>query len=150
MLGYTIHMSLVQNKKVHMHYEVKETFEAGMELRGFEVKNLAAKQGSLEGARILVRGGEVFMVGSYIPAYQLANTPASYDPYRTRRLLMNKKEIEYLATSLVGTGLQIVAVSIYTKKKIKIQIALARKRNKADAREYLKEKDDKKMMRQVE
>lgn len=133
-----------------MHYLVKETFEAGLELRGFEVKNLAAKQGSIDGARILVRGGEVFMVGAYIPPYQIANVPKSYDPYRTRRLLLNKKEIEYLATSLVGTGLQIVAVSIYANKKIKIQIALAKKRNKADSREYLKEKDDRKMMRQVE
>jgi SsrA-binding protein len=143
-------MSLIQNKKVHMQYEVKESFEAGMELRGFEVKNLSAKQGSLDGARVLVRGGEVFLVGSYIPPYQLANTPKSYDPYRTRRLLLNKKEITYLAMSLVGSGLQIVPVSIYANKKIKIQIALAKKRNKADAREYLREKDDKKMMRQVQ
>jgi SsrA-binding protein len=143
-------MSLVQNKKVHMQYEVKETFEAGMELRGFEVKNLSAKQGSLDGARIIIRGGEVYMVGAYIPPYQIANVPKSYDPYRTRRLLLNKKEIVYLAMSLVGTGLQVVPISIYANKKIKIQIALAKKRNKADAREYLKEKDDKKMMRGVE
>ncbi len=142
-------MALVQNKKVNMHYELKESFEGGMELRGFEAKNLSLKQGSLDGARVLLRGGEVFLVGAYIPPYQQANIPASYDPYRTRRLLLNKKEIAYLAMSLEGTGLQIVPVSIYANKKIKIQIALAKRRNKADTREYLREKDDKRMMRQV-
>ncbi len=143
-------MSLVQNKKVNLNYELKESFEAGMELRGFEVKNLSQKQGSLEGARVILRGGEVFVVGMYIPPYQIANTPASYDPYRTRRLLLNKKEITYLAMALEGTGLQVVPVSVYANKHIKMQIALAKRRNKADTRQHLREKDDKRMMKAVQ
>jgi SsrA-binding protein len=143
-------MSLVSSKKINLNYELKESFEAGMELRGYEVKNLSQKQGSLDGARVIIRGGEVFVVGMYIPPYQAANTPASYDPYRTRRLLLNKKEIIYLAMALEGTGLQVVPVSVYANKHIKMQIALAKKRNKADTRQYLKEKDDRQQMRQVE
>ena len=143
-------MALVQNKKVHLNYELTDTFEAGLELKGFEVKNISLKQGSLEGARVILRGGEAFVVGMYVPAYQLANTPASYDPYRTRRLLLNKKEIVKLAMELEGTNLTIVPVSLYNKNHIKMEIALAKRRNKADTRQYLKEKDDRRMMRQVE
>ena len=143
-------MSLVQNKKVHLNYELTDTFEAGLELKGFEVKNISLKQGSLEGARVILRGGEAYVVGMYVPAYQLANTPASYDPYRTRRLLLNKKEIIKLAMELEGTNLTIVPVSLYNKGHIKMEIALAKRRNKADTRQYLKEKDDRRMMRQVE
>lgn len=143
-------MSLVQNKKVHLNYELTDTFEAGLELKGFEVKNISLKQGSLDGARVILRGGEAYVVGMYVPAYQLANTPASYDPYRTRRLLLNKKEIVRLAAELEGTNLTIVPVSLYNKGHIKMEIALAKRRNKSDTRQYLKEKDDRRMMRQVE
>ena len=137
-------MSLIRNKKVNIEYDIKETFEAGMELRGFEVKSLSNKLGNLSGARVIVRGGEAFIVGMYIPPYQAENTPSSYDPYRTRRLLLNTKEIMYLYTELEGTNLHIVPVSVYNKKKIKLEIALGVRRKKADKREYLKEKEDKK------
>lgn len=142
-------MSLIVNKKVHMHYALKETFEAGIELKGFEVKNLSLKQGSLDGARVLVRGGEVFIVGMYIPAYQLANSPKSYDPYRTRRLLLHKKEMAMLVARCEGTRLVIVPVSAYNKKRIKLEIALGERRSKADSRQFLREKDDRRMMRQI-
>lgn len=133
-----------------MNYELTETFSAGLELKGFEVKNISLKQGSLDGARVILRGGEAFVVGMYVPAYQQANTPPSYDPYRTRRLLLNKKEIVRLAMALEGTNLTIVPVSLYNTGHIKLEIALAKRRNKADTRQYLKEKDDKKMMKAVE
>jgi SsrA-binding protein len=143
-------MALVQNKKVHLDYEVTETIEAGIELRGFEVKSLSLHHGSLDGARVIVRGGEAFVVGMYIPQYQAANTPGSYDQFRTRRLLLNKKEIVYLEMQMEGTDLQIVPISVYSNKKIKLQIGLARRRKKADKRQYLREKDDKRQMRAVE
>jgi SsrA-binding protein len=142
-------MSLVQNKKVNMQYEIKESFEAGIELRGYEVKSLSKKQGSLDGARVIIRAGEAYVVGMYIPAYQLANTPESYDPYRVRRLLLKKKEIVELAMALEGTRLTIVPVSLYNKKRIKIEIALATRRKKQDVRQYIQEKDDRRLMRQV-
>jgi SsrA-binding protein len=143
-------MALVQNKKVHMNYLLQESIEAGLELKGFEVKNISLKQGSLDGARVILRGGEAFVVGMYVPAYQLANTPASYDPHRVRRLLLKKKEIIRLAMELEGTNLTIVPVSLYNKGHIKMEIALAKRRNKADTRQHLREKDDKRTMRQVE
>ena len=83
-------MKLVTNKKLHLVYITTDTFEAGIELFGFEVKSLRKKQGSLDGARVIVRGGEAFIVGAYIPPFQPANTPKEYDPYRTRKLLFSK------------------------------------------------------------
>ncbi len=143
-------MSLIRNKKLNLYYEIKESLEAGIELRGYETKSLAASLGSLEGAKVIVRGGEAFLIGSYIPAYQIKNTPKSYDPYRVRRLLLNKKEIIYLNTSSEGTGLSIMPVSFYQNKKIKLEIALCKKRNKQDKRNVLREKEDKGEMRKLD
>src|SRR5437016_849737 len=90
-------MKLVENKKLRMTYEVLETYSAGVELEGHEVKSLRKKLGSLDGSKVIIRGGEAFLVGSYIPPYQPANTPKSYDEHRTRKLLLTKSEIQKLA-----------------------------------------------------
>src|SRR3989338_2106186 len=82
-------MSFIENKRVSFDYELLETLEAGLELHGFEVKSLRAGHGSLKGAHAVARGGEAYLVGASIPAWQPANAPKSYDPERTRR---KKKE----------------------------------------------------------
>ena len=105
-------MALVQNKKVHFNYEILEKFEAGIQLRGFEVKSLKTGQGSLAGAYVIVRGNEAFVVGMHVPPYQQANTPKEYDPYRARKLLLNKKEISQLVGFEKQKGLTIVPVSV--------------------------------------
>ncbi len=132
-------MKLVENKKIGMTYVITETIQAGMELFGFEVKSLRQKLGSLEGARIIVRGGEVFLVGSYIPPYQAANTPKSYDPYRTRRLLLTKAEIERLHGTEKAKTLTLVPNSLYLSKNlVKCGVALCKKKNAGDKREDIK------------
>ena len=77
-------MDLLRHKKAHLNYEILEQFEAGIELSGGEVKSLRAHQGSLEGAHVVVRGGEAFLIGATIPPYQPANTDKGYDPERPR------------------------------------------------------------------
>ena len=134
-------MALIQNKKVRLNYEITETFEAGMELFGFEVKSLRGKQGSLEGAHVIVRGREAFLVGATIPPYQPKNTPPEYDPDRARRLLLNKKEITRLGGFESQKGLTIVPLSVYNKNnKLKVELAVARGKKKHDKRQDLKEK----------
>ena len=91
-------MSLITNKKARFNYEILDTYVAGIELFGFEVKSLRKKQGSLEGAYIIARGNEVFLIGATIPPYQPTNTPDNYDPARNRKLLLTKKEIERLSS----------------------------------------------------
>ena len=73
-------MRLIESKKLHLTHAINDTKEAGVELFGFEVKSLRGKQGSLDGAKVIIRGGEAFMVGSYIPPYQTKNAPKEYDP----------------------------------------------------------------------
>ena len=135
---------LVNNKKVKFDFELIDTYEAGMELFGYEVKSLRNKRGSLDGAHVTVRGGEVFLVGATIPPYQPANTPKEYDQERTRKLLMTKKEIEKLEDVESQKGLTIVPISIYNKsRKLKLQIAVARGKKKLDKREAIKKRESK-------
>ena len=136
-------MALIENKKVHLRFSILETFQAGMELSGGEVKSLRNKLGSLDGSRIVVRGGEAYLVGATIPPYQSANTSISYDPEHPRRLLLNKKELHELLEAEDRKGLTIVPIEVYNAGRyIKIRIAVVRGKGKADKREDLKKKDD--------
>lgn len=132
----------VQNRKVHFNYDIEKNFEAGIELEGIEVKSVKAGQGSLDGAYIIVRGGEAFLTGATIPPFQQNNTPTDYDPLRNRKLLLKKSEIEELANIQGGKGLTIVAISMYgNKAKIKVEIGIARGKKKFDKRQAIKKRD---------
>ena len=143
-------MDLVQNKKARLNYETLEEFEAGIELLGHEVKSLRARQGKLEGAHVVVRGGEAYLVGATIPPYQPKNTPQDYEPGRTRKLLLTKKEIAALAAAESHKGLTIVPLSVYSKGgKLKVRVAVARGRKKYDKREVLKKRDTERELRRT-
>lgn len=132
-------MRLIDNKKLHLSYSITETLEAGIELVGFEVKTLRQKLGSLEGARIIIRGGEAFLIGSYIPPYQTNNTDRSYDPYRTRRLLLKKSELFKLAAIEQQKTLTLAPQSLYLKHNlVKCEIAICKKKTTHDKREDIK------------
>lgn len=135
-------MTLVKNKKATLKYAPLEHFAAGIELTGQEVKALRGKLGSLEGARVVVRGGEAFITGMTIPPYQAANAPKDYDPERARRLLLTKKELAELAGSESRKGLTIVPLEVYTSRGlVKVRVAIVRGKGKADHREDLKKRD---------
>ncbi len=130
--------NLVENPKARFNYEIQETLEAGIELLGHEVKALKARQGSLEGAYVIVRGGEAYAVNIFIPPYQENNTPSGYEPRRNRRLLLNKKEIAELS----GDDLTIVPIAIYNKGDfIKVSVAIVRGKKKYDKRETAKKRE---------
>lgn len=132
-------MRLVESKKLHLTYVITDTKEAGIELFGFEVKSLRKKQGSLDGAKVIVRGGEAFLVGAYIPPYQASNTPKSYDPYRTRRLLFRKEEIMDLYNIEQAKSLTLAPHSLYLKSNlIKCGVAFCKKKDARDKREDIK------------
>ena len=135
-------MTLVEYKKAFLKFAPVETFSAGLELLGTEVKALRNKLGSLDGARVVVRGGEAFIVGMTIPPYQAANTDKKYDPERARRLLLTKKELTTLLTEEAKKGLTIVPLEVYTAGRlVKARIAIVRGKGKADRREDLKKRD---------
>jgi SsrA-binding protein len=132
-------MKLIENKKLGLTYTVEEKLSAGVELFGFEVKSLRNKLGSVEGARVIIRGGEAFVVGMYIPAYQPANTPKNYDEHRTRRLLLTKKELSKMASIEQAKTLTLIPSSLYLSHRlIKCEIALCKKKQAHDKRETIK------------
>lgn len=134
--------TLVDYKKAHFNYEILEKYEAGISLLGFEVKSLKNGQGSLDGAYVIVRGGEAFAVNIFIPPYQEKNTPAGYEPRRNRKLLLNMKEIAELASKEDGRGLTIVPISIYNKgRSIKVSLAVVRGKKQFDKRETTKKRE---------
>jgi SsrA-binding protein len=137
-------MSLVVNNRVGFDYEILEEIEAGIELLGFEVKSLRAGHGSLKGARVVARGGEAYLVGATIPAWQVANAPKSYDAERTRRLLLTQKEIAHVASAEGEKGLTIVPLKVYNKSRhLKLLIAIARGKKKEDKRHSIRAREEK-------
>jgi len=137
-------MVLLANKKVFFDYEILEKFEAGISLYGFEVKSLKNKIGALLGSRVLIRGGEAFIVGLEIPAYQIKNAPKDYDSQRTRRLLLRKKEINYLAGKSNQAGLTLIPIKVYDNRGfVKIEFAVVRGLKKTDKREKIKTREEK-------
>jgi SsrA-binding protein len=141
-------MRLIEAKKLHLTNVITDTLEAGIELFGFEVKSLRKKLGSLDGAKVIVRGGEAFIVGSYIPPFQPANTPKSYDPYRTRKLIINKSEIMDLYAIEIAKNLTLAPHTLYLKNNlIKCEVAFCKKKDARDKREDIKKDISKREMR---
>ncbi len=139
---YSIVSALISNKKARFNYEILESYEAGIELFGFEVKSVREGKGNLEGAHVTIRGGEAYLIGMTISPYQMANTPKDYEPMRNRRILLRKAEIGKLADSEAKKGLTIVCLSVYNKnRKIKLEVAVVRGKKKFDKRETMKKRD---------
>lgn len=139
---YTLPMSLISNPKATYDYEILERLEAGIELFGFEVKSLRGKHGSLKGAHVVVRGNEASLLNANIPAYQPKNTPDSYDPTRTRRLLLARRETAKLAGLIKEKGLTVIPLSVYNKGRyIKLSLGVARGKKKYDKRDTIKKRE---------
>ncbi len=135
-------MSLITNDRITFDYTLLEEIEAGMELLGTEVKSLRSGQGSLKGARVVARGGEAYLVGATIPAWQVANAPTTYEATRTRRLLLSKRQIAQISSAESQDGLTVVPLKVYNKgRKLKLAIAIARGKKKADKRQDIKKRD---------
>lgn len=136
-------MSLVHNKKIHLEYSILERVVFGVELLGTEVKSIRKGSGSLDGAKVVVVNGEVFLIGSYVPAFQEKNI-INYDSYRSRKLLANKKEIHDIKELRHGENLQIFPIALFDKKGlIKLECGIGKRLKKQDKRQVIRDKDDK-------
>ena len=137
-----------ENRKARFDYEIMEKYEAGIELLGVEVKSVRGGRMSLEGAFVIVRGGEVFLINANIPPYQPNNAPKDYDPLRNKKILLTKKEIAALAGSEKNKSLTIVPISVYNKgRKIKIESAQVLGKKKRDKRETIKRRETEREIR---
>lgn len=140
---YSIRMGkTIRHRRVTFDYEILETFEAGISLLGTEVKSVRGGQSKLEGAFVIIRGKEAFLVGASIPAYQAKNASETYDPERPRKLLLTKKELAELEQKSEAQGLTLVPIKLYNKgSKIKLELALARGKKKQDKRQSIQARD---------
>ncbi|MCX6764564.1 MAG: SsrA-binding protein SmpB [Candidatus Nealsonbacteria bacterium] len=138
--------TLADNKKAYYDYEVLEKFEAGIFLLGQEVKSIKLGRINLGGSYVVLKQSEknpeVFLIGCSVPPYQPKNSPADYDPQRSRKLLLKREEIKYLIGKSSQRGLTIIPLKAYTKKgKIKIEIGIAKGKKKFDKKELIKKRD---------
>jgi SsrA-binding protein len=137
-------MSLIDNKRATFDYTILETIEAGLELVGTEVKSLRSGNGSLKGARVVARGGEAYLVGATIPPWQIANAAKDYNPERTRRLLLSKKQIAQILSAESEKGLTTIPLSVYNKgRNLKIAVAIVKGKKSHDKRRTIQERDTK-------
>jgi SsrA-binding protein len=133
--------TLSENRRARFDYEILETLQAGIELRGFEVKSAKSGYFDLAGSYAIVRKGQVSLINARIPPYQPKNAPVDYDPSRSRRLLLRKEEISSLAGRLKDKSVHLVPLRAYTKNNlVKIELGLAKSKKKSDKREVLKKR----------
>lgn len=137
---------LAQNRKARHEYFIEKSYEAGIELKGTEVKSIREGKANLKEAYCMVRNGEIFVVGMHISPYKEGNLFNS-DPLRDRKLLLNKKEIVRISVEVKEKGLTLIPLKLYKKGRlIKIEIALAKGKKLYDKRESKKEKDIKRAL----
>jgi SsrA-binding protein len=142
---------LAENRRARFDYEIADTYEAGIALHGYEVKSVRNGHFQITGARVLIRGGEAWLVNSHLPPYQPKNTPSTYEEDRARRLLLKKDEISALTGSLQEKGNVLVPLRVYLKNHfIKLELGLGRARKKSDKREVLKKRSHQREMRDAE
>jgi len=138
-----------QNKKARYDYFIDEVLEAGLVLLGPEVKSLREGRASLVDSYARVKKGEVFLYNMHITLYPYAHH-VRLDPVRTRKLLLNKREIRRLIGKTVEKGYTLIPTKVYfTKGRAKIEIALAKGKRKYDKRQALKEKEMKRDMEEA-
>lgn len=136
---------IAENRKAKFDYQILETFHAGLVLTGQEVKSLKTKGISLSGTYVSLKSSpnpEFFWIGAVITPYQQKNAGFKYDPKRSRKLLLTKKEINYLIGKLKQKGLTLAPLKVYTNNTfIKLEFALVKGKKKFDKREQIKKRD---------
>jgi SsrA-binding protein len=131
----------IVNRKARFDYEIVETVEAGVELRGTEVKSVRSGKVSLADSFARIRGGEMYLFGADIAMYENAGY-ATHDPKRPRKLLLHAREIDRLAGKITQKGLTLVPTKMYFKRGwVKVEIGLARGKRQFDKRETIKKRD---------
>jgi len=134
--------SIALNRKAGFDYFIETQFEAGLVLEGWEVKSLRAGKVNLSDAHVIIKHGEAFLLGAQINPLMTASTHSIPDPTRTRKLLLNQKELNQLIGSVERQGYTIVPLSLYWKKnKIKMKIALAKGKKEHDKRDSVKDRE---------
>lgn len=133
---------LAYNKLARRDYEILETFEAGLVLTGQEVKSVRAGQMKLQGAYVTIARGEAWLVGAHIPPWKPAGNLSGYERDRSRKLLLHKRELDYLAGKTGEKGLTLVPIRVYTSRgRLKLEFTLSRGRKEFEKREVIRRRE---------
>ncbi len=137
-------MSITANKKAFHDYFIEEKYEAGMALQGWEVKAIRAGRANIKESYVVIRNGEIFVIGMHITALPTASTHVNPDPTRTRKLLLHAAEISKLIGKVERSGYALVPLDLhFTRGRIKLEIGLAKGKKQHDKRADQLDKDSK-------
>jgi SsrA-binding protein len=135
-------MSIVENRKAFHDYFIEERFEAGIALEGWEAKSIRAGRANLKEAYVVVKGGELFLIGAHLSPLATASTHVHPDPTRTRRLLLHREEINRLIGKVERAGYTLTPLDMhYSKGRVKLAIGLAKGKKQHDKRAAIKERE---------
>ncbi|PJG84636.1 SsrA-binding protein SmpB [Conservatibacter flavescens] len=134
--------TIALNKRARHDYFIEDEIEAGLELQGWEVKSMRAGKANISDSYVIFKNGEAYLFGATITPLSVASTHVVCDPTRTRKLLLNKKELDSLFGKVNRDGFTIVALSLYWKQAwAKVKIGLAKGKKQHDKREDIKEQE---------
>jgi len=137
-------MSIIQNKKAFHDFFIEDKYEAGIMLEGWEIKAIRAGRVQLKEAYVIVKDGELYLLGSHISPLASASTHIHPDPVRTRKLLLHKAEIDKIIGKVQRAGYTIMPLDMHYKRgRVKLEIGLAKGKKQHDKRATEKEKDAK-------
>ena len=134
--------TIVLNKKARHDYFIEQTFEAGLSLEGWEVKSLRENKVQIKESYVILKNSEMFLFGAHISALQSASTHVNPDPTRTRKLLLNRLEINRLKEKVDQKGATVVPLKMYWKRgRVKLEIGVAKGKKNHDKRQDIKSRD---------
>lgn len=143
-------MEPIVNKKAYFDYEVLDTFEAGIVLRGYEVKSVRAGKANIVGSYAKIYDGDVWLVNATIAPYQEKNMPDGYDQKQARKILLKGEEIRSLIGRVQEKGYTLVPLRLYNNRgKIKVELALCKSKKLHDKREVIKDRETKRALNRI-
>ncbi|BAB76769.1 SsrA-binding protein SmpB [Anabaena sp. FACHB-709] len=141
---------ITDNRQARYLYEILETFEAGIQLTGTEVKSIRAGKVNLQDGYALLRDGEIWLINAHISPYNASGQYFNHEPRRTRKLLLHRQEIRKLIGKVEQQGLTLVPLKMYLKRGwVKVSIALGKGKKLHDKRESLKRRQDQRDMQRA-
>jgi len=136
------HSSIAQNKKARFDYFIEDRLEAGLALQGWEVKSMRAGKAQLTDSFVIFRDGEAWLLGSHVAPLNTVSTHVVAEPKRTRKLLMNRREIDRLIGLVERKGYTLIALELYwSKNRVKVAVGLAKGKKQHDKRDTEKDRD---------
>jgi SsrA-binding protein len=135
-------MSIVDNRKAYHDYFIEERFEAGLALEGWEVKSIRAGRAQLKEAYVVVKNGEILLIGAHFSPLSTASTHIQADPVRTRKLLLHRGEINRLIGQVERAGYTLMPLDLhYSKGRVKLDVGLAKGKKQYDKRATIRERE---------